>query len=189
MSAPLTAEDRAFIRAILNNPAELTGWLAYADWLDERDDPRAGYIRLEIRRLDPGISQTERFGVVAQLEDLRMVLDPDWVAMFDRPRIENCDALFAFKCPKQWENLKGTEDPLVRDCEACRKQVHYCRSIREAYDHAQRGDCVAIAPGVARYPGDLHEDPDHGVRDLVGMLVYDPEPEPTPRRKPWWKFW
>ena len=25
--------DRAFLRAILNNPAELTAWLAYADWL------------------------------------------------------------------------------------------------------------------------------------------------------------
>ena len=43
-----------------------------------------------------------------------MQLDPDWVAIFDRPRVENCDELFAFKCPKQWEKLQGTDDPTVR---------------------------------------------------------------------------
>ncbi|MCE9560479.1 MAG: TIGR02996 domain-containing protein, partial [Planctomycetes bacterium] len=137
MSASMTDEDKAFIRAILNNPAELTGWLAYADWLDERDDPRAEFIRLEMKRLDPNITQAERFGVIAELEDIRMTLDEDWMAIFDRPAIENCDELFAFKCPKQWEKLHGTDNPYVRDCDACQKQVYYCLTLREAYNHAQ----------------------------------------------------
>ncbi|VTT99196.1 unnamed protein product [Gemmataceae bacterium] len=51
MSAPLSFEDKAFVRAILNSPADLTGWLAYADWLDEHEDPRATFIRLEVKRL------------------------------------------------------------------------------------------------------------------------------------------
>jgi uncharacterized protein (TIGR02996 family) len=182
-----TDEDKAFLRAILANPAELTSWLVYADWLDEHDDPRAEFIRLEVRRLDPNISQTERFGVIGQLEDVRAKLDPDWVAIFDRPRIENCDELFAFKCPKQWEKLQGTDDPLVRHCDACKKNVYYCHDIREAYGHARQGDCVAVALGVLRYPRDLKRDPDSHEVVTAGIMI--PVSEPEPPRRPWWKFW
>ncbi len=51
MSHPaFTDEDQVFIRAIMTNPAELTAWLVYADWLDEHDDPlRAGYLRLSVQ--------------------------------------------------------------------------------------------------------------------------------------------
>jgi uncharacterized protein (TIGR02996 family) len=188
MPVTLSDEDKAFLRAIINNPAELTAWLAYADWLDERDDPRGRFIRLELRRLDPGITQTERYGVIAGLEDLRPNLDPDWVAVFDRPRIENCDELFAFKCPKRWEELKGTADPAVRHCEACGKSVHYCHDLTAAYAHARRGACVAVGEGVPRYPGDLEHDPaEPRVARTMGLLMM-PEP-PPPRRQPWWKFW
>lgn len=212
-----TDDDRAFLRTILSNPAELTGWLVYADWLDEHDDPRAAFIRLELKRLAPETTQTERFGIVAELEELRPALDPDWVAIFDRPRIENCDELFAFKCPKRWEQLRGTDDPTVRHCAACRKEVYYCHTVREAFDHARRGDCVAIAEGVARAPGDLEHDPSETVESItlgipidltaplgpppltdshdippnetatVPVLPALPEPPAPPR--PWWKFW
>jgi uncharacterized protein (TIGR02996 family) len=190
MSHPtFTDDDKTFIRAILSNPAELTAWLVYADWLDEHDDPRAQFIRLEVKRLAYDTTQTERFGIVAQLEELRPTLDPDWVAIFDRPRVENCDELFAFKCPKQWEKLKGTDDPTVRHCDACRKNVYYCHTMREAYDHAQKGDCIAVAEGVRRSHGDLERDPDEPrVITRVGLMIM-PEPEPEPPRRPWWKFW
>jgi uncharacterized protein (TIGR02996 family) len=48
------AEEAAFIRAIRTNPAERTARLAYADWLEERDDPRGGLIRrdAELLKLD-----------------------------------------------------------------------------------------------------------------------------------------
>ena len=46
-----TPDDRAFIRKILSNPAELTAWLVYADWLDEHDNPlHAEFLRLMARR-------------------------------------------------------------------------------------------------------------------------------------------
>jgi uncharacterized protein (TIGR02996 family) len=166
-------DDKAFLRAILSNPAELTAWLVYADWLDEHDDPRAAFIRLELKRLAHDTTQTERFGIVAQLEELRPALDPDWVVIFDRPRVENCDALFAFKCPKQWEKLKGTDDPTVRLCDACQKEVYYCHTIREAFEHARQGDCVAIAEGVPRSPGDLEHDPSETVEYVTMGIPMD----------------
>jgi uncharacterized protein (TIGR02996 family) len=42
-------DDIAFQRAILANPADTTLKLGYADWLQERDDPRAEYIRLQLQ--------------------------------------------------------------------------------------------------------------------------------------------
>src|SRR5262249_36107296 len=129
------------------------------------------------------------FGIIGQLEDLRPKLDPDWVAIFDRPRVENCDELFAFKCPKRWEKLKGTDDPTVRHCDSCRKKVYYCHTIREAYDHAQKGDGVAVAEVVKRSEGGLQRDPDER-RFFMPMGIIDmPAPEPEPPRRPWWKFW
>ena len=196
MSHPaFTDEDKTFIRAILTNPAELTTWLVYADWLDEHDRPReAEYLRLEVRRTAPETTQDERFGIIGELEDLRPTLDPDWAAVFDRSHIENCDERFAFQCPKKWESLKGTEDPTVRHCDACWKDVYFCHTMREAYDHAQKGDCVAVAENLPRYSGDLQHDPDTPeIVSTLGLMYipdYIPDPEPEPEvRRPWWKFW
>ncbi|VTT99199.1 Type IV fimbrial assembly, ATPase PilB OS=Hyalangium minutum GN=DB31_0730 PE=4 SV=1 [Gemmataceae bacterium] len=98
--------------------------------------------------------------------------------------------LFAFKCPKQWEKLKGTDNPLVRDCDACQKKVYYCLTQQEARDHAQQGDCVAVQPGLSRFPNDLSReypaDVFEDTRIVMGMLAGYDEPEP---RRPWWKFW
>lgn len=187
MSTPFTDDDKAFLRTILSNPAELTGWLVYADWLDERDDLRAEFVRLQARRSDAGLTQTERFGVEGRLEELVPLFDPDWVAIFDRPRIENCTKLFAFRCPKKWENLKETAEADVRYCESCDKTVRYCHDIYDARRVARTGGCVAVAIGVPRRPDDLKE-PE--VRHLMGMIAFDPTPEPPPAAKrPWWKFW
>jgi len=39
-------EEAGFIAALLADPDERTVHLVYADWLDERDDPRGEYLRL-----------------------------------------------------------------------------------------------------------------------------------------------
>jgi uncharacterized protein (TIGR02996 family) len=189
MSAPLSDEDKAFVRAILNSPADLTGWLSYADWLDERDDPRAEFIRLEVRRGQLRRRDPEWGEVEPRLQELRTSLDPDWVAIFDRPKIENCDEAFRFKCPKKWEQLTGTDYPAVRHCETCDKKVYYCATLRDAQNHAYQGDCVAVQLGVLRYPSDLVLREDEQYLDdamVMGELRGDYEPEP---RRPWWKFW
>lgn len=184
MAVPFSDEDKAFIHTITENPAELTGWLAYADWLDERDDPRAEFIRLEVRRGELPADAPERPENEQQLRDLRKTLDPDWVAVFDRPPIENCDEAFKFQCPKQWVALTGTDDPKVRRCEGCRKLVYYCATIDEAHEHAQLGRCVAVSLAVLRSPGDLAEDAlldSVFGDDSIGCFTPDDRPEPPPR--------
>jgi uncharacterized protein (TIGR02996 family) len=192
-----TPEDRVFIRTILANPAELTAWLVYADWLDEHNNPlHAEFLRLEVRRSQLSNTEVDWYTAEERLKELRAAINPHWVAVFDRPKIENCDAAFRFRCPKQWENLKVTGDPAVRHCDACEKKVFFCRTLPEAQDHARRGNCVAVQLDVLRYPDDLKPRAADVATDLLaaeaaqddlllGMLVPG-EPEPPP---PWWKFW
>src|SRR5215831_12948972 len=49
----MSLNDDTFIAALLANPQEEANWLVYADWLEERGDPRAEMYRR--RRLTNGI--------------------------------------------------------------------------------------------------------------------------------------
>jgi uncharacterized protein (TIGR02996 family) len=193
-----TTEDKAFIRAILSNPGELTAWLVYADWLDEHDNVlQAEFLRLMAHRGQLSNTEPEWYVVEDRLHELRDVLKPVWVEVFDQPKIENCQvaAAFRFQCPKQWEKLKVTGGPAVRHCNACDKNVQYCHTLEEAQSHARQGHCVAVRLGVLRYPDDLKPPPDRDELDdpfaasemVMGEFFYDGPPQ-RPRR-PWWKFW
>jgi uncharacterized protein (TIGR02996 family) len=62
LEAIFGAEEGAFLRAIHAAPDDSAPRLVYADWLEERGDPRADFIRLEerIRGLDPVEKQAVR---------------------------------------------------------------------------------------------------------------------------------
>jgi uncharacterized protein (TIGR02996 family) len=64
-------EEAGFIAAMLAEPDERTTLLVYADWLDERADPRGEYLRLV------AAGQPDR----ARLTRLRRTLDPVWASM------------------------------------------------------------------------------------------------------------
>lgn len=49
-----------------------------------------------------------------------------------------------FNCPKQWDELISTTDPLVRDCDECGKPVHFIDSQEELEKAAANGQCVAF---------------------------------------------
>jgi uncharacterized protein (TIGR02996 family) len=66
-------EEAGFIAALLAEPDDRTTLLVYADWLDERSDPRAEYLRLLVANR----SDQQR------LAQLRHTLDRDWVQLVD----------------------------------------------------------------------------------------------------------
>ena len=47
-------------------------------------------------------------------------------------------------CPKTWDELKLTEDPLIRGCSDCGKPVHFIDTQEELRDAAAAGNCVAF---------------------------------------------
>jgi uncharacterized protein (TIGR02996 family) len=73
-------DDEAFIRAIVAAPGDEAPRLVYADWLDERSDPRAAYLR----------SQQEPDRGQAPQRELAHGLDPLWVARVSRPPVGVC---------------------------------------------------------------------------------------------------
>jgi uncharacterized protein (TIGR02996 family) len=77
-------EDEPFLRAIDAAPDDDTPRLVYADWLDERGDPRAAYVRAEVERhrLKPRDKRREELG--SRLAGLRSAADPDWLSRIDR---------------------------------------------------------------------------------------------------------
>jgi uncharacterized protein (TIGR02996 family) len=86
--------NEAFIRAIVDSPGDDLPRLVYADWLDDRDDPRGAYLRAECEAVGTGD--------IARLKDLGTGLDPLWVARVSRPPIGVCcDHIGIAKCAIQ----------------------------------------------------------------------------------------
>src|SRR4051794_28597196 len=110
-----------FLRALQDAPGDDDVRGVYADWLEERADPRAELLRAEVRlaHLAPGHADFD--AVRSRVHDLSRTLDRAWVAAVSRARIEGCDLPFVFRCPRQWEQLTPTDDPTVRSCDICRK--------------------------------------------------------------------
>lgn len=75
-------DDEAFIRAIVDAPGDDLPRLVYADWLDDRDDPRGPYLRAEREAVESGN--------VSRLRELATGLDPVWVARVSRPPVGVC---------------------------------------------------------------------------------------------------
>ncbi len=82
-------DDEAFIRAIVDSPGDDTPRLVYADWLDDRDDPRGAYLRAEAEWARPW-RESQRPEDSPKLRDLAAGLDPVWVARVSRPPLGFC---------------------------------------------------------------------------------------------------
>lgn len=212
MSAPLTDDDKGFIRNILDHPEELTTWLAYADWLDDRGDPRSEFLRLSAERVGLPGGDPRLYAIDDRLGELRRTLDQNWMLVFDTARLANCRAAgWRFVCPLTWDQLSPTDEPDIRICHTCKSPVFYCNTAEEARQYAGAGQCVALS---SRLPAPVRgvelEPPPQREVVLMGfpsgppaddslMSIWDqhfngpqgetaPATPPAPRR-PWWKFW
>jgi uncharacterized protein (TIGR02996 family) len=82
-------EDEAFIRAVVDSPGDDTPRLVYADWLDDRADPRGPYLRAELEWARPW-RQGERPADSAERRAMAAPLDALWVARVSRPPLGVC---------------------------------------------------------------------------------------------------
>ncbi len=134
----------------------------YADWLEERGDARAEFLRLQQQIVhtapdDPALAhRTSRLRVL--VDELPL----PWRVQVARPPVEGCEIQFELQCPREWGSFQPTDNPSVRHCDTCRKSVHSCGSVVEARRHATLGNCIAIDLGAMRWAGDV--DPPYDVR-------------------------
>lgn len=71
-------EENAFLKNISKDPNDTTTRLVYADWLEDRDDPRAEYLRLLCEWLR--CSKTEEKGLIEKERELREGISIRWLA-------------------------------------------------------------------------------------------------------------
>jgi uncharacterized protein (TIGR02996 family) len=186
--------DEELLRRIAAEPDRYEHRLVYADWLEERGDPRAAFLRLQVALLRlphdaPGYD--DRLGALRAASERLASTQAGWLARLDRTIVENCEISFRFRCPRQWASLQRGDDDRVRYCTSCERQVHYCTTAAEAREHAYAGHCVAVGSFSRRTPGDVSP-PE---LDVVGSVAV-PEPSmgaplpppPEPRRR-WWQVW
>ncbi|MBN9518001.1 TIGR02996 domain-containing protein [bacterium] len=86
LEAVFGSDEAAFLRAVRAEPSARTPRLVYADWLDDRGDPRAGFIRHEEARPPAGTdpdatAEWER----VRAEQLRRVKHWLWVKLMGYP--------------------------------------------------------------------------------------------------------
>jgi uncharacterized protein (TIGR02996 family) len=92
--------EEGFLQAIQANPGDDVLRLVYADWLEERGDPRGDFIRLHCALMATAPDHPERVAGEHELSFLRKVLDSAWLAVIEP------------------ENAPPSDDPIVgRACQ------------------------------------------------------------------------
>src|SRR5262249_29437560 len=74
-----TMQDEPFLSAIEAAPDDLLARSVYADWLEERGDPRADYLRLEERLRATPFEATDRQSLGQRWREIRATLDRAWL--------------------------------------------------------------------------------------------------------------
>jgi uncharacterized protein (TIGR02996 family) len=85
MASSNDTED-SFLHAIFNNPDDQSPRADYANWLEQRGDPRGEYLQLLLKfhgHHHYRWAGEYQYGVNERLAELGPGLDPKWVAVFD----------------------------------------------------------------------------------------------------------
>ena len=77
------SDDESFIRAVVDGRGDDTPRLVYADWLDDRSDPRGPYLRAELAWVKSGKGEKK-------LRSLAVGLNKVWLARVTRPPLGVC---------------------------------------------------------------------------------------------------
>jgi uncharacterized protein (TIGR02996 family) len=78
------SDDAGFLAAMKAAPADDTPRLAYADWLDDRHELRAHYLRLQVELVRTWTYTAQNPGLYTLMEELASTLDPGWLAAVRR---------------------------------------------------------------------------------------------------------
>lgn len=78
-------DEAAFLRAITESPGDDTPRLVFADWLDERGDPRSEWLRIQVHLARLAASGSWDPELVDRRRRLEADIDPAWLRAARRP--------------------------------------------------------------------------------------------------------
>jgi uncharacterized protein (TIGR02996 family) len=76
--------DDPFFGVVSATPGDDTARRVYADWLEERDDPRAAFLRLEVETAALPLADARRAALQARLLEAAAGIDLDWLFAVSR---------------------------------------------------------------------------------------------------------
>jgi uncharacterized protein (TIGR02996 family) len=172
----LMGDEDGFLRAIADTPEDDAPRLVYADWLDERNDPRGEFVRVQVE-IDRAIPRADRYATLrTRSRALRRLIDPGWAAAVGYPpRHRPLFAALPDGRPDRWglvdEFVEVWHSPLApgdgypeADLRAAEARLG-CRlpaALREWYALAgRRGDVWSIQDNLVP-PDRLQVDPGSG---------------------------
>lgn len=79
-------EEAGLLNAIRANPEDDTSRLVYADWLDDREDPRGHFVRLHLALRAASPDHVDRVAAEHELSEFRAACRPDWLAVVESER-------------------------------------------------------------------------------------------------------
>jgi uncharacterized protein (TIGR02996 family) len=80
-------DDDGFLDAIKSSPSDDLHRLVYADWLDERGDPRGDFLRLHLALASAAPDHLDRVAGEEELSRLRKGCDAAWLAVIEPERV------------------------------------------------------------------------------------------------------
>lgn len=90
------SEAQAFESTLIENPDDLAGWCAYADWLVEHDDPRGEFMQVQIALEDAARPRAQREALEEREAQLLAVHEREWLGNLaphlldrDQPKVEH----------------------------------------------------------------------------------------------------
>ncbi|HEY1191623.1 MAG TPA: TIGR02996 domain-containing protein [Gemmata sp.] len=78
----LSPEETAFEDALRANPHDFATWCAYADWLEEKGDPRGTFMQVQLALEDTARPTKERNALKKQERELLLAHAPEWLGPF-----------------------------------------------------------------------------------------------------------
>jgi uncharacterized protein (TIGR02996 family) len=72
-------EEAAFLKALQANPDDDLSRLVYADWLDEREDPRGYFLRLQVMLKSVSPDHLDRVNGERELSEIRKSCETAWL--------------------------------------------------------------------------------------------------------------
>jgi uncharacterized protein (TIGR02996 family) len=133
-------EDAAFIRALREQPDDETTRLVYADWLNDRSDPRGEYLRAEAAwvALQPPAEQYRP--LYRRVSQLAAALDPEWFVAVSRMRhLARCEW---FRVSHVWESLSRARDYFATEWHIARQDIESTLHEVVGRDATDRRFCV-----------------------------------------------
>ncbi len=153
------SDERAFLQAIQANPEDSASRLVYADWLEDRGDGRAEFLRLHLALSALPPDHVQRVGGEHELSHLRKNVEPAWLAVVEPerahlvegpPQRPRCTCFEAAYEHRAWYELALHTEPQDTECDAWKR-------LLDLVEDAAINGREEFAPGRSLTSGDWYQ--------------------------------